>query len=369
MRKNWTKRVVTLGTAASLLILAGCNSSTAPVAQQPSAQAEAQPAEASAQTTGETFRIGYLPATIDLLFFVAQEEGYFAEEGLKTELIEFGNSGEGLNAIKAGKLDVGAFGTAAPLSFIDKGASDMTIIGGAGGKGNGIIALPDRASEFQDIQGFVGKKIATVKLANGDAVWRKGLADAGIDWKNDVEIVELDKPASVLQAVKNKSVDAGVVWAPFMEMAEQQGLEVVSYTDEYFEGHPCCRQVALNDNILKRKGDYEAFFRALIRAEKFYHENKEETIDIVTRYVKVDRALIEADAYGGTMLISADPNKKGVEEFWEGMKKIEYVQSQEGIENNINVALYEEALNALLKQSPEDAFLKELEQKFKEDNL
>lgn len=369
MNKNWFRKALITGTAASMLVLAGCsNDSSAPANQAKPAEAK-QEQQAQQKTAGETFRIGHLPATIDLLFFVAQEKGYFAEEGLKTELIEFGNSGEGINAVKAGKLDVGAFGTAAPLSFIDKGAADLTIIGGAGGKGNGIIAYPERAGEFKDIHGFKGKKVATVKLANGDAVWRKGLADAGLDWKKDVEVVELDSPASVLQAVKKKTVDAGVVWAPFMEMAKEQGLQVVQYTDEYFKGHPCCRQVALSENIEKRKGDYEAFFRAMIRAEKFYRENKDETLDIVTKYVKVDRKLIEADAYGGNLLISADPNKHGVEEFWDGMKKIDYVHSQEGIDKNINTALYEEALYDLLKKNPEDAFLKELEKKFKEANL
>ena len=42
--------------------------------------------------------------------FVAQELGYFAEQGLKVELVEFQNSADGLAAVRAGKLDFGAFG-------------------------------------------------------------------------------------------------------------------------------------------------------------------------------------------------------------------------------------------------------------------
>lgn len=352
LKRTGLKKALLLGLLGCFLILMGCNATPA----------------GKGKTSGEVFKIGYLPATIDLLYFVAQEKGYFAEEGLNTELVKFANSGEGLNAIKAGKLDVGAFGTAAPLSFIDKGAEDLTIIGGAGGKGNGIIALPEREHEFHDLKGYKGKKVATVKLANGDAVWRKGLAEAGLDWKTDLKIVELDSPASVLQAVKNKSVDAGVVWAPYMEMAEEQGLKVVQYTDDFFKGHPCCRQVAMKDSINSKEEDYIAFFKALVRAEKFYQENKGETIEIVSKYVKVDKKLIEADAYGGNLLISADPNKKGVEEFWDGMKKIDYVKSEGNIDQNINTELYKEAILRLIQENPKDDFFKQKEADFKKAN-
>lgn len=367
----WKKRMIVV-VLFLIAITGGCGQTTTTTqseAGKPPAPQEEQVESKGYVTSGEVFRIGHLPATIDLLYFVAQEKGYFSEEGLTTELIEFGNSGEGINAILAEKLDVGAFGTAAPLSFIDRGADNLTIIGGAGGKGNGIIALPERAAEFTDLTSYQGKKVGTVKLSNGDAVWRKGLVDAGLDWKTDVEIVELDTPASVLQAVKNKSVDAGVVWAPFMEIAKEQGLVIVQYTDDFFPGHPCCRQLALSENLEQKKGDYIAFFRALIRAEEFYREHKEETIDIVTKYVKVDRHIIEADAYGGELLISADPNKRGVEEYWQGMQDIGYVTSEKAIAQNINIAFYEEALRSLLEEQPDNSFLQELQDTFREANL
>ncbi|HBS58144.1 MAG TPA: metal ABC transporter substrate-binding protein, partial [Firmicutes bacterium] len=60
---------------------------------------------------------------------------------------------------------------------------------------------PAQAERFKTPQGFVGAKVATVRLATGDAVWRYGLSQAGIDWKSQVTIQELDSPAAVLEAV------------------------------------------------------------------------------------------------------------------------------------------------------------------------
>jgi ABC-type nitrate/sulfonate/bicarbonate transport system substrate-binding protein len=67
-------------------------------------------------------RVGYLPVTGHAKFFVAKEYGIFAWEGIDAELIEFINSADGLNVLRAGKLDGAAFGTTAPLVHIARGA-------------------------------------------------------------------------------------------------------------------------------------------------------------------------------------------------------------------------------------------------------
>jgi hypothetical protein len=72
--------------------------------------------------TRDSLKVGYLPVTGQAKFFVAQEYGLFAKEGLDVELIEFQNSADGLAALRGGKLDLGAFGTTAPLVHIAKGA-------------------------------------------------------------------------------------------------------------------------------------------------------------------------------------------------------------------------------------------------------
>ena len=81
----------------------------------------------AADTNLVSLKIGYLPVTGHAKFFIAKEEGLFKAEGLDVELVEFANSADGLAALRAGKLDLGAFGTTAPLVHIAKGA-DIRII-------------------------------------------------------------------------------------------------------------------------------------------------------------------------------------------------------------------------------------------------
>jgi len=76
-----------------------------------------------------TVRVGNLLVPGQAKLFVAKELGYFAEEGLDVQLVEFTNSADGLAALRAGKLDFGAFGATAPLFHIAKDA-DIRIVGG-----------------------------------------------------------------------------------------------------------------------------------------------------------------------------------------------------------------------------------------------
>lgn len=332
-------------------VLSGCNS--------------AKETSSSSKQELKKFNIGYLASPGHVLYFVAKEKGYFAEEGLDVNLFLFNNSGEGMNAIQSGKLDAGSFGTTAPLKFIANG-SDFTLFGGQMNDGSGIVTKPERAAEFKELKNFKGKKIATVKLSTVDVVVRAALLDAGIDWKKDLTIVEMDSPAAVMEAVKKGVVDAGMVWVPHLKNAEKLGLKAAIYSGEIEKMHSCCRQVTLTANIQKDPKTYENFLRALIKAYKFYQTNHEETVDIISKYVKVDKEVIVAETYGGHLYSSPDPGKEGTLMFWKNMNKIGYINSNLNIEDKINLEIYKKAIDSILKENPNDSEYLKLKSEFKE---
>lgn len=308
-------------------------------------------------------KVGYLPTSGHLLYFVAKEKGFFQQEGLDVELFRFTNSGEGLNAIKSGKLDAGSFGTSAPLAFIDKGA-DFTIFGGQMGEGHGLVAKPEKAERFKDLKNFRGATIGAVRLATGDVVFRAALHEAGIDWKKDLTIKEFDSPAAVLEAVKKGSLDAGLVWIPYFTLAEKQGLKVVKYSGEVIKGHTCCRQVALTGTVKNRQADFEKFLTALLKAYQYYLADRNGTVDVVAKYVQIDKGDLLKDIYGGHLLVSPDPHRKSVLQFWDFMKKIDYISSNESIDKRINTKIYQNALAALSKREPKEKLWKKLTKEF-----
>ncbi len=309
---------------------------------------------AAGSALADTLKVGYLPVTGHAKFFLAQEQGLFKAEGLDVELIEFVNSADGLNAVVAGKLDLGAFGTTAPLVHYARGA-DLKVIGGIMGEDAAIIATPENAAKIRTIADLKGKKIATIRLATGDAVLRGALKDAGLDWQKDVEIFELKSPPAVAEAVKSGQVDAGVTWGPHDIRAERQGLKVVIRSDELRPGHPCCRLVVKSDK-LQDQATLEKFLRALLKAEKFATEHRKETIDAIQKYVKLDRDILEAGYYSPHLEQGTDPNIKGTKAFWTTLVDSKFVDSTRNVDPIFAPEAYRNALQSLAKEQPNEPF-------------
>jgi NitT/TauT family transport system substrate-binding protein len=314
-------------------------------------------AAGAADTNLVSLKVGHLPVTGHAKFFIAKEEGFFQAEGLDVELVEFANSADGLAALRAGKLDLGAFGTTAPLVHIAKGA-DIRIIGGVMGEDAAIFTTAENANTIKSITDLKGRKVATIRLATGDAVFRGALDEAGLNWKTDVQIFELKSPPAVLEAVKSGQVDAGVTWGPHDVTAEAQGLKVVIRSRSLQPGHPCCRLTINARDLQERPEVWERFIRAFLRAEKFANDNHERTLDDIGKHLKLDRALINKAYYEGFLDQTSDPNVTGIVRFWNTMLKSGFVESKLDITRFVDTKIYEKALKQVAGEQPGEAFWK-----------
>jgi NitT/TauT family transport system substrate-binding protein len=321
-------------------------------------------------TTLTKMNIGYLPSPEHLLLYVAQEKGFFKEEGIDSKLFQFTNSAEGMNSILAGKIDVGPFGVSAPLAFISKGA-DAVVIGGANSGACALVTMPDRYDELKDIKSYKGKKIASVRLSTADVIFRGALLDAGIDWrKGDAEMIELESPAATMEALKKGRVDAALIWTPYVAMAEDLGVKVAMYITDLYENNVCCRQAVLRANLTEHPELWENFMAALIKAYDFYQTNHEETIDVTAKYVRVDKKYLEKETYAedATMICSPDPMKLSVNKYWGIMKQTGFIKTGIDINDHIETAIYKSALDKLIAKNPENRNYQQLAADFSLQN-
>jgi NitT/TauT family transport system substrate-binding protein len=316
-------------------------------------------------------RVGYVPEPAHGLYFLAKEKGYFKEEGVDVELFQFGSAAEGMAAVKAEKLDVGTFGTTAPILFITKG-SDLTFIGGMMVGGQAIITRPERLAELsgKDLKVYKGKKIGLVKLSTGDVIFRGALKKAGIDIKKDLTYVELGSAAAVVEAVKKGSVDAGLVWPPHFSLAvKNHGLKVAHYIEEFYPDYTCCRIVVHTDKLNADRETYKKFLTALIRAYRFYKTNPDETVKVYTKALKIDEDIIRRETYIDKVADSnPDPLRKGILDFWQNIKDAGYITQDYPLDKHINTSLYKEALDAVIKKEPKDKIYKEMLSYYKKNN-
>ncbi len=313
---------------------------------------------------GEAVRVGYLPVTGHAKYFVAKELGLFEKEGLDVELIAFQNSMDGMGALRAGKIDTASFG-ASYLVHIAKGA-DIRVIGGIMGGDASVIARPD--SPVKSLSDLKGLKVATVRMATGDVVLRWALKKAGLDWRTDVKLFELRNPPAVVEAVKNGQVDAGVVWGPVDLSAVEQGLKIVMSSYSLYPGHPCCRLTVQTAALKAHPQRWQRFMRAILLAEKYAREHREDTIRIIGKYVNLSPALLEKAYYSENLDQTSDPNSAAIRQMWGAVRECGFVESDADITAFIDCKPYQDALESLARENPDDPYWKKLQTQFAERN-
>lgn len=315
------------------------------------------------------FNLGYLNSTAHLLAFVAQEEGYFKEEGLNVTLTQFSSAAELSSGLEAGKLDVAFIGSVPALTFQSQG-HDLTIFGGAMTNGHGYVIKKKYTKGLSDwdVSILKGRNVASVKNSVQDAELQILLKNAHIkigEGKDKVNIVYFDNQKEAYAALQNDTIDAASVYSPYASLAKGQGYDVVYYCaeEEALKNQPCCRQVATTTALGENPNSYNAFERALIKAYKFSQEDQDGTIKDVKKYIDIDEDYIKTEVYGGYSFSSPDPDKQGTVTLKETIVDLGYTDDYD-IEKYYNTEIYQKALDSLISENPDDSVYKALKEHF-----
>lgn len=315
------------------------------------------------------FNVGYLNSTAHLLIFVAEEEGYFDEEGLNVTLTQFSSSSELAAGLESGKLDVSLIGSVPALTFQSQG-HDLTIFGGAMTNGHGYV-IKSKFTGGKDglgVEILKGRNVASVKNSVQDAELLLLLKNAGIEvgeGADKVNIVYFDSQKDAYAALQNDTIDAASVYSPYASLAKGQGYNVAYYCsdEEALKNQPCCRQVATTAALSKYPNSYNAFERALIKAYKFSQENEDGTIKDVKKYIDIDEEYIRTEVYGGYSFSLPDPDKQGTVALKETIVELGYTNDYD-IEKLYNTEIYKKALESLISENPDDSVYKSLKEHF-----
>ena len=304
--------------------------------------------------------IGYLNSTAHLLAFVAQEEGYFKEEGLKVTLTQFSSASELVNGLESDKLDVAFIGSVPTLTFQSQG-HEVSIFGGAMTNGHGYVIKPEFADKDElGVEILKGRNVASVKNSVQDAELQILLKNAHIEigeGKDKVNIVYFDSQKDAYAALLNSSIDAASAYSPYTSLAKSQGYKVVYYCahEEALQNQPCCRQVAKTSALNNNPNTFTALERAFIKAYHFTQTDHEKTVKDVKKYIDIDEDFIDTEVYGGYSVSSPDPDKKGTLTLKDTIVELGYTEDYD-IEPHYNTDIYKKALDSILSENTDDIY-------------
>ncbi len=250
-------------------------------------------------TAKYAIRVAYLPIVVSSPFFVAQEQGYFREEGLVIEAQKFASSNQMLDALLTDKTDVVmslAQSLAATAEAKQAGALQVFLANAQNSRQylSSLIVRVD--SDIRNPANLKGKRIGCFPGQTARVYLEITLEKQGLNPKTDVNIQELD-PGLHLQALESRNIDALLTYEPTTTIALERGIArplilgafEKSVIDPWVGGVFVFR----SGFATEYPDSARAFVRAMEKSVSYIRANSETYRLLLPKYTPIDAAIAQ----------------------------------------------------------------------------
>jgi NitT/TauT family transport system substrate-binding protein len=239
------------------------------------------PAPTSAPLTQVTVVMGYIPNVQYAPFFVAEEKGYFAQEGIKVNY-NWGFEFDGIKLVGGNQSD---FAIVTGDQILQARAQNIPIVY----IGNWYNAFPISVASFAEKniktpQDLVGKKVGLPGLFGASyTAWRALLYTQNIK-EQDVRSENIG--FTQVQALDQGTVDAAVVYANNEPVQLQLTGKTVNEIKTWEYAKLVGNGVATNEATLKNRPQIaRGFVRALLRGVQDTINNPDEALQLTVKHL------------------------------------------------------------------------------------
>ncbi len=377
MRKR-LKKAVAGAMAATLAFgafaMTGCSSQTATSGSASDASSAAQAVTYDISDETENLRVAVLGKDIKIAaMIVADQEGFFEEEGLTLEYQTAANFSDAITGMLNDQLDVLPFGAIPTCTFVSQGTEDLCIFGGTIAEGSECLTLPEDKDRYVKLEDFADAKIAYFPMETGHLVMQGLMEEAGI-YNPDNWIIMSDQN-SEMQAVLKGEVDCCFVNSGQGYVAMQQGLVTSMQVGDLQPDFPCCRQTTTMKNMDEKSSALVKLLIGELRGMQFMNENPDQAVKDLAAYSGQSEEycrniIFGTDQYDTPMIVETDPYTDAMSEFYETMKVTGNIDADTpySIDDHMNSTMYKFALDTLIERGEDLGFYQPLVAAYEERN-
>lgn len=225
-----------------------------------------------------------------VLVYVAQEQGFFTENGLDVTIDPFDAGKLAMDAMLNGEVDIATASSSVLVSHsFDR--NDIKTFGAiATFQIQELLARTDHGiSQTSDLK---GKKIGITKSSAGEAALGRFLVFNELSFQ-ELEIVDLN-PTEIEERIINGEIDAALVWEPHpYNIKKALGDKVVSWPGDSDQDSTFLL-ITKSEWITAYPSKAERLLTALLQAEQYVNRNKKDTQLFVIELFNYDPDYLEA---------------------------------------------------------------------------
>jgi len=262
--------------------------------------------------------IGLISTTATYLpLYVAQDEGFFANEGLQVDLLSFRGGSDLIKALVAGSIDVGVVSLAEVSAGIDAGQPLKAFYGGFNVPAFSWYAV----ASVKTIAGAKGKRFGVTQFGSStDFLTRYALVANGLDPEKDVQIVQGGDSPTRLAAMKAGQLDVNILAPPDNFIAADQGYKMIFSQKDLAPDYPYHTFASRESFIAQNPKTLRALLRAHIRGLRLAKRDMELSKRVLAKRVKMDPKYLEPTIQDFIGYLYEDgrlPSEKGLQVFFE----------------------------------------------------
>jgi NitT/TauT family transport system substrate-binding protein len=261
---------------------------------------------ARAQTAApQTVKVATIGIMGDIGLFAAMERGYFAERGLKLDLVPIAGAGDVMAMLATNQLDfVGGAFTIALFNAIARGLPIRAIVPRsvlvAGHDSDMIVVRADLAGSIKSARDLKGRKFAlSSPTTSAIQVLGRLVEPEGLSHK-DVDLVAIPFPNQAT-AFSTKAIDVAYSVEPFITQMQERGLAVRwKGVSSIIPGMQVSGYLVNHEWADRNPRLVQGFVTAYLRGVRDYYDalttgkHREEIVNILIKHTRVkDRPLYD----------------------------------------------------------------------------
>ena len=224
------------------------------------------------------------------LVYIAQEQGFFADNGVNVAFKEYEAGKLAADALLAGEADIS---TSTDFVFVSNSLEqdNLRILGTVAEFDN--IELVARADhDISEPADLSGKRVGVTRQSAGEFFLGTFLSFNGLSLA-DVEIVDLN-PSEIVDAITRGDIDAALTWNPNV-FNIKQALEDNAVAWPGQSGQSLYFVLLANEQFVSERPEAIArFLGALRQAERFVKENNDEAKEFVSQKFEYEPSYLDA---------------------------------------------------------------------------
>jgi len=291
----------------------------------------AAPVPTAAQ--GKPITVGLLPPfPFYWATYVAEEHGFFKEQGLSVETIQLSRPSEAVQALVGGSLNFTQVSADAYINAIEAGAK-ISIVGQTIGDPSFSVVVQPEYKSWSDIK---GKSVAISAPKDGAAIVFRLMAKANGLGGDDFNFLPVGTTPNRYAALKNRSADVAIMLPPFDFVAVGEGFRLLARSESVL---PRYSFIMIGTNTAwaqSHKDEVRGYLTAISRATDWLYNpaNRNAAVDLIARKMpRISRenhgkiyALYFEESAGKIVTRGARVDPEGLRIYGQAMKDLEILK-------------------------------------------